>query len=70
MLESIAADCVERGYLLIPVWLEQMGAGNYEAAHDTAAEAAGIAERFGERDLLWLARDDQGSCPGQGGTGR
>ena len=59
MLESIAADCVERGYLLIPVWLEQMGAGNYEAAHDTAAEAAEIAERFGDRDLLWLARDDQ-----------
>ena len=25
LLESFGRDCVERGYLLIPVWLEQMG---------------------------------------------
>jgi hypothetical protein len=37
-----------------------MGAGNYEAARATAAEAADIGERLGDRDLLWLARDDQG----------
>jgi DNA-binding NarL/FixJ family response regulator len=60
LLESVEEDCVERGYLLIPVWLEQMGGGDYEAAHATAADAAELAERFGDRDLLWLARDDQG----------
>jgi tetratricopeptide (TPR) repeat protein len=60
LLESVEEDCVERGYLLIPVWLEQMGGGNYEAAHATAAAAAELGERFGDRDLLWLARDDQG----------
>jgi DNA-binding CsgD family transcriptional regulator len=60
LLEGVEEDCVERGYLLIPVWLEQMGAGNYEAARATAAEAADIGERLGDRDLLWLARDDQG----------
>jgi DNA-binding NarL/FixJ family response regulator len=60
LLETVAEDCVERGYLLIPVWLEQMGGGDYEAAHATAAEAALLGERFGDRDLLWLARDDQG----------
>ncbi len=60
LLEGVDEDCVERGYLLIPVWLEQMGSGDYEAAQATAAEAAEIGERFGDRDLLWLARDDQG----------
>jgi DNA-binding NarL/FixJ family response regulator len=60
LLEAVEQDCVEHGYLLIPVWLEQMGGGDYEAAHSTAAEAAELAERFGDRDLLWLARDDQG----------
>ncbi len=60
LLEGVDEDCVERGYLLIPVWLEQMGYGDYEAAQTTAAEAAEIGERFGDRDLLWLARDDQG----------
>jgi DNA-binding NarL/FixJ family response regulator len=60
LLEAVEGDCVERGYLLIPVWLEQMGGGDYEAAHATAAEAAELGERLGDRDLLWLARDDQG----------
>ena len=53
-------DCVERGYLLIPVWLEQMGRGDYEAGHATALEAAAIGERFHDADLVWLAVDEQG----------
>jgi hypothetical protein len=56
----VEEDCVERGYLLIPVWLEQMVSGDYEAGHETAAEAAAIGERFGDADLVWLARDEQG----------
>lgn len=52
-------DCVERGYLLIPVWLEQMGAGDYEAAHATAAAAAELGERFGDRDIASRARDQR-----------
>jgi DNA-binding CsgD family transcriptional regulator len=60
LLEGIEEDCVERGYLLIPVWLGQMASGDYEAAKATAAQAAEIGERFGDRDLMWLARDDQG----------
>jgi DNA-binding CsgD family transcriptional regulator len=59
-LEGHQRDCVERGYLLIPVWLDQMAGGNYEAGYATAAEAAGIADRFGDADLVWLARDEQG----------
>jgi hypothetical protein len=33
-------DCAERGYRLIPVWLQQMAGGDYESGYETAAEAA------------------------------
>ena len=59
LLDRAGQDCVERGYLLIPVWLERMDRGDYRAGYDTAVEAAGIGERFGDADLVWLARDDQ-----------
>jgi DNA-binding NarL/FixJ family response regulator len=59
LLERDATDCVERGWLLIPVWLEQMSIGQWDAGHETAAEAAAIGERFGDADLVWLARDEQ-----------
>ena len=48
------------GYLLIPVFLEHMFSGDYEAAYATAAEAAAIGERFGDRDLVAIARIEQG----------
>ena len=60
VLEGEEEDSVERGYLLIPVWLKQMGSGDYEAGYATAAEAAAIGERFGDDDLRWLAVDEQG----------
>jgi DNA-binding NarL/FixJ family response regulator len=59
LCEQLGPDCVERGYLLIPVWLQQMGEGDFDAGLATAAEAEAIAERFGDADLAWLARDDQ-----------
>jgi hypothetical protein len=33
LLENFEGNCVERGYLLIPVWLEQMGRGDFEAGY-------------------------------------
>lgn len=53
-------DCVEAGYLLIPAWLMEMGRGDFEQGHATAVRAEKVGERFGDADLAWLARDDQG----------
>ena len=66
-LDQAGTDCVEQGYLLIPVWLEQLGGGDFEAGYRTACEAADIGDRFGDADLSWLARDDQArALVGQG----
>jgi DNA-binding CsgD family transcriptional regulator len=59
-LESDGRDCAERGWLLIPLWLEQMASGDWEAGRATAVQGAAIGERFGDADLVWLARDEQG----------
>jgi len=59
LLERDPQDCVERGYLLIPVWLEQITSGDYDGGLRTAAQAAEIGERFGDADLVWLSRDEQ-----------
>ncbi|GAA2136064.1 LuxR C-terminal-related transcriptional regulator [Nocardioides koreensis] len=52
-------DCVEAGYLLIPVWLREMASGDFERGHATAVRGEQVGERFGDLDLTWLARDDQ-----------
>jgi DNA-binding NarL/FixJ family response regulator len=59
LLEREPDECVEHGYLLIPVWLQQMGSGDWAAGYVTAGEAAAIGERFGDADLRWLAADEQ-----------
>jgi DNA-binding NarL/FixJ family response regulator len=53
-------ECVEQGYLLIPLWLKQMAHGDYEDGYATAAKAVVLGERFGDADLVWLAVDEQG----------
>ncbi len=60
LLETDERDSVERGYLLIPVLLQQVGAGDPEAAHATAANAVEIGERFGDADLVALGLHEQG----------
>jgi len=59
LLDEDDLDCVERGYLMIPTWLFQMARGDWEAGLATAVDAAAIGERFGDQDLVWLARDEQ-----------
>jgi DNA-binding CsgD family transcriptional regulator len=60
LLEGDDRDCVERGYLLIPVLLEHLFAGDHEAAHATARDVAAIGERFGDHDLLAIGLMEQG----------
>jgi ATP/maltotriose-dependent transcriptional regulator MalT len=53
-------DCVEQGYLLLPAAEQHLSAGDYEAAHITAADAAEIGDRFRDPDLSACARHVQG----------
>jgi DNA-binding CsgD family transcriptional regulator len=60
LVEREQRDCVERGYLLVPVVEQQLFLGHYGAAYEAAGAAAAIAERFGDGDLLALAVHKQG----------
>jgi DNA-binding CsgD family transcriptional regulator len=53
-------DCVEKGYLLLPVGYQGVHNGNAAQAYKTFVEAVKIGERFGEADLVTLARQGQG----------
>ena len=53
-------DCVERGYLLMPVGLRAEASGDLRAAYATWTEAAAIGERYGDPDLVTIARMGQG----------
>jgi ATP/maltotriose-dependent transcriptional regulator MalT len=53
-------ECVERGYMLMPVAFQHQVEGDLEGAAATAAAAAEIAERFGDKDLFTLAIHSQG----------
>jgi DNA-binding CsgD family transcriptional regulator len=53
-------ECAERGYLLVPVALGRVVAGDYAAARRTAARAAAIGGRAGDADLVALALSLQG----------
>lgn len=60
LIEREGRACVEEGYLLIPRMFGHEASGDLDAAISTAGEAAAIAERFGDADLLALAVHSQG----------
>jgi DNA-binding CsgD family transcriptional regulator len=59
LLESSSPGCVERGYLMIPRWLEAMARGDFERGSELTAEAAAIGKRCNDPDLVWLSNDDR-----------
>jgi DNA-binding NarL/FixJ family response regulator len=59
LLES-EAECVEKGYLLLPVGMEAVQRHDFSAAHAAFLEAASIGLRFGDRDLASLGLQGQG----------
>lgn len=60
LLEGVQRDCVERGYLLLPVAMKCIGEGDLTSAYDTLRRAAAFGDRFGDPDLVALARHSRG----------
>jgi DNA-binding CsgD family transcriptional regulator len=60
LVERHGEDCVERGWLLIPVAFECLFSGDSAGAHEAAVTAAGFADRFRDPDLGTLALYMQG----------
>ena len=60
LLDDGQRDCVEQGYLLLPVALHCIANGDDATAYTTFGQAAKIGDRFGDRDLVTLARHGQG----------
>ena len=59
-LEEASLDCVERGYLRVPVAIRTLEGGDPAAAYTVFCEITEIADRFGDADLMALGRLGQG----------
>jgi DNA-binding CsgD family transcriptional regulator len=67
MLERHEGECVEQGYMLLPVSFQHELSGDLDGAEATAAAAVEVGERFGDRDLFALAIHTQGMVVAKGG---
>jgi DNA-binding CsgD family transcriptional regulator len=56
LLDDLQRDCVEQGYLLFPAGLQHLAEGDAATAAATFDQAAKLGERFGDPDLITLAR--------------
>jgi DNA-binding CsgD family transcriptional regulator/tetratricopeptide (TPR) repeat protein len=60
LVEREGRECVEQGYLLLPLMFQHEAGGDFEAGAAIAADAAATSERFGDADLFGLAVHMQG----------
>ena len=60
LLDDCGRDCVELGYLLVPQALQAIFGGEAATSRGLFADAAGIGERFGDRQLALMARMGEG----------
>jgi ATP/maltotriose-dependent transcriptional regulator MalT len=60
LVEREGTECVEQGWLLVPVALQQQATGDYDAGFAALSAAVEIADRFRDADLLAAAMHFQG----------
>jgi len=62
VLQDVSLDCVEHGYLRVPVALQLLGGRDPETAYASFVEITELADRFGDADLRALGRLGQGQA--------
>lgn len=67
LLDEANYDGPGRGYLLIPSAIQAMQAGDMATALEIYKEASSIGKRFGDQDLVTLARHGEGRTRLRGG---
>jgi ATP/maltotriose-dependent transcriptional regulator MalT len=60
LVQAEQGEHVEHGYLLLPTAFQHLATGELDAAFAAAGEAAAVAQRFRDADLLALALQFQG----------
>jgi DNA-binding CsgD family transcriptional regulator len=60
LLDGSQRDCAEQGHLLVPEAFQRAFAGDWPNAYAIAGQAAEIGDRFGDIDLVVMARNIQG----------
>jgi DNA-binding CsgD family transcriptional regulator/tetratricopeptide (TPR) repeat protein len=60
LVEEHALECVEQGFLLVPVALRTLESGDAQQAHELFGQVLSFGQRFGEPDLVALGRLGQG----------
>jgi DNA-binding CsgD family transcriptional regulator len=67
LVDDEAQECVEQGYMRLPVAFRCKAASDYTAGAVVASDAAAIGRRFGDADLSSLAMHAQGHMLIEGG---
>lgn len=62
LVDDAEHDGVERGFLLVPVALQHLGEGDAARAYAAFGRAAEIGDRYGDFDLITLARLGRGQA--------
>ena len=60
LVDEVGHDCAEQGHLLVPVAFQRAFEGDWPDAYAIAGRAVAIGLRFGDVDLVTLARNIQG----------